>query len=1713
MQLNVMGSLCLLLFMLSFFTKVSAQVQATGGTGLYKNNIYWLNFTGLDLAAGQTKTFTFTVNGTVVTATIDNVVFSSGGAGARLRPYRSGSWSGDRLDRLYNIGGTGTSNTLINAITTIPDGADVTFRIRAYATTSGSPADIGLVFGNAEDDSSVEFTQGNTDGSNWKLLERIITNNNSPRSMIFSAADKTVRLNCSENAALLYTDKPGTSSSSPLTINCSIQAGGLTAMALGLMTYTETSDAPLTYGSPIHTLTPAITGGGNPTPGINNTVSLANPEQITPGTVTKPPTPKLGAIAGDFDPASFTSLGANADADNLNGENDEDGIASFPRLRVNATTYSLTANVGNTTGAAVNLVGWIDFNRNGTFEAAEGVQVSVPNGATTATLTWNGLSGLVAGQTYARFRISNTIASVLTTGTPESVISNGEVEDYTLQILPLDFGDAPNSYGTRLIDNGPRHALDSRLRIGATTDGEPDGQPVAAGANANGTNGDGLDEDAFANLPVLTTAATSYSMTVPVINTTGVAARMIAWVDFNKNGTFEASEGLLVSVPNNATSVVLNWTGLANLTAGLTYARLRLTTDPVSTATTGGAMTDGEVEDYSVMIERSYDLGLLKTSNPTTVSAGSALTYTITLTNNGPSPMLAADVIKVVDNLPAGFTPTSYVAGQGTYTSGSGNWTGLTLTSGQSTTLTIAGTVAGNVTSPLTNTVTVTNPPGITDFVPGNNTATVVTNVNRVIDLEVTKISTPNPVAAGNGLNYTITLKNNGPSSLLASDIVTVVDNLPAGFTASGYTAANGTYNSTNGNWSGLTLASGQSTTLTISGTVAAGVTTPLTNTVTVTAPAGITDPVSANNTATDVNTTQIKPVLKITKLGAANVTAGNVATYTLTVTNTGSSNAINADISDAVPATLTNVSWSSSVAGSALVTAGATGSGNAVNLKLNIPAGTGNSVTVTITGTVNPGATGTISNTATVTPAEVNGTGSNSTVTSNVTSTSGVTIAKTGPSTAVAGNVISYQIEVGNNGPSNATAIQITDPVPAALTNVSWSTQIAGTATVTAGTNGSNSNVNVTANIAAGASNKVTITVTGTINPAFAGDITNIATATPKESGSTPVSSQVLTTVKKQPAFTITKTGPATGIAGENIAYTITVNNTGPSNSLNTLITDAVPSTIANVSWTSTVTGGTAVINTGATGTGNAISLNADFNANSTIQLAVSGTINSNATGTITNSATVTPAEPGVTPGTSTPVNTVLTAKSGLTILKTAPATANSGAAISYTITVGNTGPSNAIAAKISDVIPAEIQGVSWISAVTGSASFTSGATGNGNNLEAVVNIPAGTGNKVVFTVNGTISSAYSGNSVNTASATATEPASPSPTSTSTTAVGRVPQLSVTKSGPSNVIAGDAITYKIIVSNTGISDAIGTTIRDNIPAKITNVTWVVSKTGTASFVGNASNTGSNINFTGTIPAGAGNTIVIDVTGTVLASATGNFSNMAIALPAEPVPSVNSNTVTTTISNQSGLVMLKNGPATAQAGTAISYTLKITNNGLSDAVNALITDLVPAEIKTVSWSSATQGSATLIGSGSGTGNSVSLNGNIPTGAANAIVVTINGTVDPSFSGNISNTATADPSEVGSPSSSSTVTTQVGRTPVVTIAKTGPATLTAGQNISYTIEVSNTSVADAKALVITDAVPAEVTNVNWSTTTAGSAGLIGTGTGTGNAISITGNLPA
>ena len=145
---------------------------------------------------------------------------------------------------------------------------------------------------------------------------------------------------------------------------------------------------------------------------------------------------KLGALGSEAEAVAAFSATANGDdaATSATVIDDEDGVASFNALAANATSYSVSVTLANTTGANATLTGWIDFNRNGIFDAGEASAATVANGATSATVNWTGLSGLVSGQSFARFRIASNAAEV-TNPTGFAVV--GEVEDYPITISSI----------------------------------------------------------------------------------------------------------------------------------------------------------------------------------------------------------------------------------------------------------------------------------------------------------------------------------------------------------------------------------------------------------------------------------------------------------------------------------------------------------------------------------------------------------------------------------------------------------------------------------------------------------------------------------------------------------------------------------------------------------------------------------------------------------------------------------------------------------------------------------------------------------------------------------------------------------------------------------------------------------------------------------------------------------------------------------------------------------------------------------------------------------------------------------------------------------------------------------------------------------------------------------------------------------------------------
>ncbi|MEM7052440.1 MAG: C25 family cysteine peptidase [Acidobacteriota bacterium] len=188
------------------------------------------------------------------------------------------------------------------------------------------------------------------------------------------------------------------------------------------------------------------------------------------------------------------------------------------------------------------------------------------------------------------------------------------ISDFVL--CAYDFGDAPASYSTSL-GAGARHVLSFRqLYLGTTApDGEGDGQPVAAGADNNGANGDGGDEEGVAAFPSSSTLGGTYTVPVTVTNETGNGANLCGWFDSGQDGTFEADEAVCVTVPasgSNSACSDLGSTFSCSLAftvpvadranSGDFYFRFRVTSDSLTTSEPTGSKSDGEVEDYRVAI-------------------------------------------------------------------------------------------------------------------------------------------------------------------------------------------------------------------------------------------------------------------------------------------------------------------------------------------------------------------------------------------------------------------------------------------------------------------------------------------------------------------------------------------------------------------------------------------------------------------------------------------------------------------------------------------------------------------------------------------------------------------------------------------------------------------------------------------------------------------------------------------------------------------------------------------------------------------------------------------------------------------------------------------------------------------------------------------------------------------------------------------------------
>jgi uncharacterized repeat protein (TIGR01451 family) len=849
--------------------------------------------------------------------------------------------------------------------------------------------------------------------------------------------------------------------------------------------------------------------------------------------------------------------------------------------------------------------------------------------------------------------------------------------------------------------------------------------------------------------------------------------------------------------------------------------------------------------------------------------------------------------------------------------------------------------------------------------------------------------ATPN---VGDTITYTITASNNGPNDATG---VEITDNLPAGVAFVSATPSQGTYDSGSGVWSVGALANGANGTLLI--------------TVTVTAPGAIVnvatithedqfDPVSANNQAgTTINGQQAD--LAVTKtVDNASPNVGDAVTFTITVHNNGPSDATNVALTDVLPANLTFVSQTTSQGTysnlTGLWTVGSLPSG-----------GTGSSATLTIVANVS--AAGSITNTAAVSASDQtdpNSANNSASVSLNGNPLADLMVEKGGPATVTPGDTIAYTVVVTNNGPSAATNVLVTDTTPAGLVFVGNTGACTSAYPCTI------------ASLANGASVTITSTYTVPANYAGANPIINTANVTSEVPDPNSTNNQGSANTNVGPGnadLAIVKSGPATVASGGAITYTLTISNNGPSPANDATYNDVVPAAITAVSAScGGEAGGAACVSqpivTGNNVTGAVGSLPSGGSVVVTIiGIAPTGPANVSNTATIDAPAGI--VDPNGANNTSTVATAVAASSADLEVIKDGPAQAVPGTNVTYSLTITNNGPDTATNVVLNDATPA---GLTFVSASIPCAS------GFPCSLD---DLPSGASTIVAVTF--AVDANATGSIVNTATAASDTPDPNANNNSSTVTTPLVPvatsaDLAIVKTGPASATPGSNVTYSLQVINNGPDAAANVVLSDATPAGLTFVSASAPcATGFPCSLGTLGNGASTI---------------VTVTFAVSNAATGSIVNTATATSDTPDPDGNNNvsTVSTTVTTPAlvaDLSIVKSGPTDALAGSTITYTIVVTNNGPDAVPDPVLSDVTPAGLSFVSATGACSGGfpCTLAA--------------LANGASTTITATYQ--VQPGFTGTIANVASVasnsvpDPTPNNNSGTATTIVRVVGGIPV------------------------------------------------------------------------------
>ncbi len=1048
----------------------------------------------------------------------------------------------------------------------------------------------------------------------------------------------------------------------------------------------------------------------------------------------------------------------------------------------------------------------------------------------------------------------------------------------------------------------------------------------------------------------------------------------------------------------------------------------------------------GDNSDTAVTtVQAEADLYVSKTSTPATGTAGETLTYQIVVGNRGPS---AAHNVTLSDSLPSGFTPDSV----------SSDPTGCitipcnlgTIAPDGEVVVEIVGTVDADVSGTITNTARVTSTTPVVNT--GDDTDSVVTPIRGVGDLSISKSDTPDPVRAGESLVYTLTVRNNGPS---AASAVTVTDTLPSGVTLASATPGYGGPNPLVWNLGAMNV--GETRILTVEVTVNSNVAnnTLLYNAASV--GSDLLDSVTSNNSDTEPTQVIAQADLTIVKAGEPEpVQAGALITYTLTVTNYGPSDAVQVQIVDSLPTQVTLVSTAASqgVCGGATcilgdMTAGSTAVITLVaRVKSDVAAGT------------------TVFNVALVSsPTSDPGPNPNFDIETNtVTTLASIQVEKRDLVDPVApDSLLIYYIVATNDGPSDAENVVLTDTLPAQVSYAGNSDNCiespTGTLSCTLGT------------LAAGSTQSFLVTVlvdeavvTGTV-------LLNQVAIT----STTPLTHSVLTDDEETvvhssfgtPAdLAITKDAiSATVVAGELITYTLVVTNNGPGTATDVEVVDSLPD---GLTWVS-ATPSQGLCDSGVVCLLGSMVFEGTPTAVATATITIVARVNSDVAAgtTLTNTAFVQASQPDPDPGdnlSDVPVD--VSGVADLEVTKSGsldPLVA--GELLAYTIVITNHGPSDAANVVVTDTLPAGVtvdSSDACFSDVGGNrlvCTLSSLAAGESTSLGIVVSVPP----------------TASGSLLNEVVVDSQTP-DPTPANNDddeTTTLTSSADLSIEKAASSEIVtAGELVTYTLTVQNAGPSVAQSVRVTDSLPSDVTFDSATPGYAGPNPLVWNV----------GSLNPGETHvlTVVVRVNSDVAeGTLIRNPATVGSSTP-DPVSTNNEDEATTQVFGAADLEVTKEALSdTVNAGDTLVYTITVHNSGPSVATDVDVKDILPPGLTL---------DQLLTSQGACAGATCQL-GDVP--VSTTVVITAITTVDPSLAdGSVLTNTAAVFSDSPDPDEDNNFPDEVvliGVAADLLISKrAAEIVVSPGEDVAYTIVVTNAGPSDATGVTVTDTLPSELT---------------------------------